>query len=72
MWGFSLKHQFLLWGLNLKMISANVMGGLGNQLFIICTALAFAERTGQTAWFKDAINYGNRPAYWNSSSKLNR
>jgi hypothetical protein len=48
------------------MISANVRGGLGNQLFIVCTALALAARTGQQAVFADAASYGDRPAYWSS------
>ena len=48
------------------MISANLRGGLGNQLFIVCAALALAERTHQRAVFVDAGAYGDRPAYWTS------
>ena len=48
------------------MISASLRGGLGNQLFIVCAALAHAERTGQSAVFEHALSYGERPAYWSS------
>jgi len=48
------------------MISARLRGGLGNQLFIVCAALALAARTGQSAVFERSACYGDRPAYWNS------
>jgi hypothetical protein len=47
------------------MISAKLRGGLGNQLFMVCAALALAARTGQDAVFEDAESYGDRPSYWN-------
>jgi len=48
------------------MISVVMRGGLGNQLFMVCTALALAARTGQRAVFEDAASYAERPAYWST------
>ena len=40
--------------------------GLGNQIFLIMTTLAYAKRSGQKAWFEHRDNYVSRPAYWNN------
>jgi len=50
-------------------VTCDIKGGLGNQLFMIFTTLAYAMRTNRQAWFMDKSDYGNRPAYWNSLFK---
>ena len=47
-------------------VSALVRDGLGNQLFIIATALAYARRHGRPALFRRDAAYGYRAAYWDS------
>ena len=52
-------------------ISVKLCGGLGNQLFMVCAALALAARTGQEAVFEFATEYGLpgntcRPSYFES------
>jgi len=51
------------------MISIQLCGGLGNQLFMVCTALALAARTNQSIVFQYVEKYGDgscteRPSYW--------
>jgi len=47
-------------------VSVNIMGGLGNQLFQIAAAYAYARQTGgRFLLFKKKDN-GNRPVYWDT------
>jgi hypothetical protein len=47
-------------------VTGDIRGGLGNQLFVVFTTLAYAKRTGRRPWFARAAQYGSRAAYWNS------
>jgi hypothetical protein len=47
-------------------VTGDVRGGLGNQLFVVFTTLAYAKRTGRRPWFARAAQYGARSAYWDS------
>jgi hypothetical protein len=50
-------------------VSVNIMGGLGNQLFQIASAYAYAHKeNGQLQIFKKKDN-GNRPVYWDTILK---
>ena len=53
----------------LKYVTCDIKGGLGNQLFMIFATLAYAIRTNRIAWFDEKTDYGNRSAYWNSFFK---
>ena len=51
------------------MITANLMGGLGNQLFQIFTTIAYALRNNKEFKFEysDILTIGHhRPTYWNN------
>lgn len=50
-------------------VTCRIDGGLGNQLFMICTTLAYAMRTGKQAWFLNQSKYGKRDAYWTTFLK---
>ena len=50
-----------------NIITCNLMGGLGNQLFQICATIVHGMRTGRKIVFPDidVINVGtSRPTYW--------
>ena len=47
-------------------VSVNIMGGLGNQLFQIATAYAYARKMGGTLQIPHILNNGNRPVYWDT------
>ena len=47
-------------------VTATVRDGLGNQLFIVVSALAHARRQGRPALFRRDAAYGYRAAYWDS------
>ena len=47
-------------------VSVNIMGGLGNQLFQIATAYAYARKTGGTLQIPHILDNGKRPVYWDS------
>ena len=47
-------------------VSVNIMGGLGNQLFQIATAYAYARKTGGVLQIPHILDNGNRPVYWES------
>ena len=47
-------------------ISVNIMGGLGNQLFQIAAAYAYARQTGGKLQIVRKMDNGNRPVYWDS------
>lgn len=47
-------------------VTCNLKGGLGNQLFQICTTLSYAKRTGRTFVLLNRDTIGDRPAYFNT------
>jgi hypothetical protein len=47
-------------------VSVNIMGGLGNQLFQIGTAYAYARKMGGELQILHILDNGNRPVYWES------
>jgi hypothetical protein len=54
----------------MSIVSVNIMGGLGNQLFQIATAYAYAQKeNGQLKIYKKKYN-GNRPVYWDTLLKM--
>lgn len=48
------------------MISINIMGGLGNELFMIFTTLAYGIQHNQKVIFPFQPNMGERHTYWHS------
>jgi hypothetical protein len=48
------------------MITCNLMGGLGNQIFQIFATIAYAIQTNSTIRFKNVDRLGVRFTYWNS------
>ena len=48
----------------MPVVSVNIMGGLGNQLFQIAVAYAYARKEGGTLQIIHKLNNGNRPVYW--------
>lgn len=50
----------------MSIVSVNVMGGLGNQLFEIAAAYAYARKTNKQLQLLHIQENGNRPVYWNS------
>lgn len=54
---------------NKPIVAVNIMGGLGNQLFQIASAYAYARKeNGQLQIIRKTDN-GNRPVYWDSFLK---
>lgn len=47
-------------------VSVNIMGGLGNQLFQVCAAYAYAKKMGGKLQIKHKVENGNRPLYFDS------
>jgi hypothetical protein len=47
-------------------VSVNIMGGLGNQLFQIAAAYAYAKQTHGSLQIVRKMDNGNRPVYWDS------
>lgn len=47
-------------------VSVNIMGGLGNQLFQIASAYAYAKRENARLLILEKKDNGNRPVYWNT------
>ena len=45
-------------------VSVNIMGGLGNQMFQIASAYAYARKEGGTLKIIHKLDNGNRPVYW--------
>lgn len=55
-----------------KLITVNIDGGLGNQLFMVAACLAYAWDHGRKPVFRYRnmiINETNRPTYWNTLFK---
>lgn len=53
---------------NDNIVTCDIMGGLGNQLFIICTTIAYAIQHNKknNFYFYYKKSYGNRPSYWDT------
>jgi hypothetical protein len=49
-----------------EMITCDLMGGLGNQLFQIFTTISYAIKHKQSFSFLYKKDLGNRPTYWNN------
>ena len=47
-------------------VSVNIMGGLGNQMFQIAAAYAYSKQTNGTLQIVRKMDNGNRPVYWDS------
>jgi hypothetical protein len=66
---YELNNTYSITRESLPIISVNIMGGLGNQLFQIATAYAYARKeSGQLCVYKKKDN-GNRPVYWDTILK---
>lgn len=50
-------------------VSVNIMGGLGNQLFQIASAYAYSKKEGGDFKILFKLDNGNRPVYWNTFLK---
>jgi hypothetical protein len=48
----------------MAIVSVNIMGGLGNQMFQIAAAYAYARKEGGTLKIVHKLDNGNRPVYW--------
>lgn len=51
---------------SINFVSPTLMGGLGNQLFMIANAYAYSLRTKSNFLLEDKIHYGNRALYFNN------
>jgi hypothetical protein len=49
---------------NSNIVSVNIMGGLGNQLFQIATAYSYAKKENGNLQILHIKQNGNRPVYW--------
>jgi len=50
----------------MSIVSVNILGGLGNQLFQIATAYAYSRREKAALQLEHIQTNGNRPLYWDS------
>lgn len=50
----------------MAVVSVNIMGGLGNQMFQIAVAYAYARKEGGTLQIIHKLDNGNRPVYWDT------
>ena len=50
-------------------VSVNIMGGLGNQLFQIAAAYAYSKKENGILQIFKKIDNGNRPTYWDTICK---
>ena len=48
----------------MPVVSVNIMGGLGNQLFQIAAAYAYARKESGSLQIIHKLDNGNRPVYW--------
>ena len=51
------------------MITCNISGGLGNQLFQIFTTINTAYKYNIRFWFQNKEGYSHRSSYWNTIFK---
>lgn len=49
-----------------KIVSVNIKGGLGNQLFQIAAAYAYAKKENGVLQIIHKLNSGDRPVYWDT------
>ena len=49
-----------------KIVSINITGGLGNQLFQLATAYSYAKKEGGTLQVIHKLHCDDRPVYWDS------
>jgi hypothetical protein len=49
---------------NASIVSVNIMGGLGNQLFQIAAAYSYAKKEKGNLQIIHKLDNGNRPVYW--------
>ncbi len=54
---------------NTNVVSVNIMGGLGNQLFQVASAYAYARKEDGILQIYNKKENGNRPVYWDSILK---
>jgi len=54
----------------MAIVSVNIMGGLGNQLFQIASAYAYAKKENGVLQIVKKRDNGNRPVYWDVFTKL--
>lgn len=47
-------------------VSVNIMGGLGNQLFQLAAAYSYARKNNATLMIQNKRDNGNRPFYWDT------
>ena len=50
----------------MAVVSVNIMGGLGNQLFQVACAYAYARKTNGRLQIIRKMDNGNRPVYWDT------
>ena len=53
----------------MSIVSVNVMGGLGNQLFQIAAAYAYSKKENGSLKIIKKTDNGNRPVYWDTIFK---
>ena len=53
----------------MSVVSVNIMGGLGNQLFQIASAYAYAKKENGILQIMKITENGKRPVYWNTLLK---
>ncbi len=51
---------------NMSTVSSTIMGGLGNQMFIIANMIAYARRTHRKIQFCKSQHSHDRPTYWDT------
>lgn len=54
------------WNLSTKVVSVNIMGGLGNQLFQLAAGYSYAQKNGAQFKLLHQNNNGQRSFYWDS------
>jgi hypothetical protein len=52
--------------MSVPIVSVNIMGGLGNQMFQIAAAYAYSRIMGGKLQIQHILDNGNRPLYWES------
>ena len=55
--------------MNKPIVSVNIMGGLGNQLFQVCSAYAYAKKMVGELQIEHKTTNGNRPLYFDTVLK---
>lgn len=63
---YSLDESYCLQRAQRPIVSVNIMGGLGNQLFQVCAAYAYAKQMGGKLQIQHKTENGKRPLYFDS------